>query len=77
MWPGNHAKFAATRTQKRVEFEDPSDQIGPPAPQSLISGRAEGGFVFLPLVLRRIGLLGRMRNLPLSSNDVRVVPIIK
>ena len=74
---GDHAEFAAARTQQRVEFEDSSNQICPPTPQSLFSGGAQGRLVFLSLDLRRNGLLGRLRNLPPSSNHVCVVPIVK
>jgi len=67
---GNHAELAATRTEKRVELENSSDQICPPTAQSLFTCWAQGRLVFLSLVVRRIGLLGRWRNLPLSSSHV-------
>jgi len=67
---GNHAELASARTEKRVELENSSDQICPPTAQSLLSSGAQCRLVFLSLVSRRNGLVGRRRNLPMSSSHV-------
>jgi len=66
---GNHAELASARTEKRVELENSSDQICPLG-WSLLSSGAQCRLVFLSLVSRRNGLVGRRRNLPMSSSHV-------
>ena len=67
---GDHAEFAAARTQQGVELENSSNQICPPTAQSLLSGGAQGRLVLLSLELRRNILLGRLRSLASSSSNV-------
>ena len=70
----HHAEGTAAGAQKRVELEDPANQICPASPQCLLSGGADGGLIFSLRVQRRNDLIGRLAGLQSSSaNDVGVV----
>ena len=71
------AERASTRTQKRVELENSSNQIRPAAPQRLLSSRAQGRLVLLWLVIGVRSLLGGLRNLASSPHDVGVVSVVE
>jgi len=71
------AEGASTRTEEWVELENSSNQIGPAAPQRLLSSRAQGRLVLLWLVIGVRSLLGGLRNLASSPNDVGVVAVVK
>ena len=71
------AQSPTTRTQKRVELEDPLNQTRPSATQCLLTGGARGRFVFKCVRSGRLGLRFGLRRRSSSSNDVSVVSVVK
>ena len=71
------AQSPTTRTKKRVELENPLNQIRPSPTQCLLTGGARGCFFFKCVRSGRLGLRFGFRIRSSSSNDVSVVSVVK